>query len=388
MQGLVGPLVAQTPPMLLENVAKNALASLLSVTVGMTVLGAPDRANATGLGAPTLHAASTLRTAAIAAPASVLGLKGPNAKANEELTTALRSAFATRGMTGGEELSLEEVMLTMGCEAKDNASCMTEAGKALNVDRLIYGELITSGGGYTLDIVVLDTGQGLVEAQASVPLESADLVGENIDRTAADVVNSLYPGDDDESTAPPPVLVEDDPGEDVVIEDDPEPRDSNYEWGKYSPRPVWKKAGLGVGVGLLGVGIVGAIVSSVVINSSESDVQTLVASSPNDENPANDIPTSAPDYCDAAEAPPQMGGGDVTNSSVAEACRRGRNARTVNHASFGVLGVGAAVTIAFTVLYFVHKKDPTGDQVRRARRFRLTGGANRSGFVLGGTGRF
>lgn len=374
--------------MLLENVAKNALASLLSVTVALTAFGAPRNASATGLGTPTMRAAWALHAAATAAPASVLGLKGPNAKANAELTTALRSAFATRGMSGGEELSLEEVMLTMGCEAKDNASCMTDAGKALNVDKLIYGELVTSGGGFTLDIVVLDTTQGMVEAQASVPLESSDLVAENIDRTAADVVNSLYPGDDDESTAPTPVIIDDDPDEDVEIEDDPEPRDSDYEWGNYSPRPTWKKAGLGVGVGLLGVGIIGAIVTNVLIRNYQSDVTTLVASSPNDDNEANDIATNAPDYCEAAEAPPADGSGEVTNAAVAEVCRNGRRAQSLNYASFAAVGIGAAMTITFGILYFVRKKDATADQARRARRFRLTGGAGRNGFVLGGTGRF
>src|SRR5688572_11569947 len=95
---------------------------------------------------------TTLGAAVVDAPASVLGLEGSDGKAADALTEALRKAFNARGYGGGEEMSLSELRLTMGCEKNDDA-CLAQGGESLGVRRLIYGEPKPAGGGdYMLDL--------------------------------------------------------------------------------------------------------------------------------------------------------------------------------------------------------------------------------------------
>src|SRR5262245_26901882 len=95
---------------------------------------------------------SVYATAAADEPASVLGLESDDGNAGEALTKALRKAFAKRGLAGGQEMSLSELRLTMGCSG-DDPKCLAEGGKAIEVQRLVYGTLKkTGGGGFTLQL--------------------------------------------------------------------------------------------------------------------------------------------------------------------------------------------------------------------------------------------
>ncbi len=348
-----------------------------------------------------------MRSAAMEAEASVLGLRSEDAAAGEALTGSLRSAFANRGMSGGEDLSLEEVVLTLGCSSETDTTCMTEAGRALSVKRLVYGNLKDSGdGGFILDISVLDVTAGQIEAQATMPLAASDLSADNVDMTAAEVVNSLYPGDDDETVgAPPPDQADegtDETGQDPIDE----PRSSNLVWGAYEPRPKWKKVGLGLSIGVLAAGVLTiAVAGSLTKFKYEKTVQdeSKASRDPDDGNPFNDVVyregvdpvenRTSKDDCVLAKQPTRLPPGDnvpegaVVNEAVANACSNGQVTTTITNAAIGVAVVGGLSTILFAILYNVHKKPAEGSEARH-RRFRLTGGPTRGGVLLGGTGRF
>ena len=393
MQGL-GWASGGTPPLaalMLTKIARNVLAPLSSLTLCAALFAAPLPASAGPIVA-TAGVPAALVSARALDSASVLGLKGDDAKKNEALTASLREAFAARNMGGGDELTLEEVMLTMGCESKDNAACMTEAGQAIGVDKLIYGELSKSGDGYTLDIVVLVTSTGMVESQTSAPLSKTDLNKENIDETAAEIVSSLYPGDDEEVVAAPPPML-DAPAEETQPEEPPPEKESDYIWGRYSPRPRWKKIGLGVSAGVAAVGLGTVIVTAILLNGFEADVRqgasnSLADNDPNDPQTFdNDVVAgSGQSLCRAAGYPPEDGG-IVVHKETGEACQAGDVTRKINVAGFAVFGVGVAATIAFTLLYFVHKREGAATKASK-RRVRMTAGGGRSGFSLGARGRF
>ncbi len=334
---------------------------------------------------------------------SVLGLRSDDAKGGQELTKALRKAFAEREMSGGQELTLEEVILTLDCSSEADTACMTEAGRALETERLVYGSL--SAG--TLMIDVLDVTSGQIEANVEMPLDEVDLAPENIDATAAEVVNSLYPQSDPAVIAATPTAADgtesgDDDGD--PVEETPE---SPYVWGPYKPRPTWKKVGLGVSATVmiagLTTGIVTGVLGSVVYANRVEDRKNALAANDIDGDELTVLSDAEEEEltragkgnkaCDIAQIPARFRypnenrANAVIDADAARYCVEGQQLTRVANIGWGVFAVGAVATTVFTVLHFVHRdKGPTSDARRRS--FRLTGGPARGGAVLGATGRF
>jgi hypothetical protein len=379
-------------------IARTTLCSLLSVSLsaGAVILPTPAAASST-------HAIALVATRHASAPASVLGLDAEDAAAGKALTQALRRAFATRGMSGGEEMSFAEVKLTMGCE-NDDPKCLAQAGETLGVSRLIYGYLRKSGGGnFKVEVFVLDVGQGVIEAETTVPVSSADLSQDRIDDTATEIVNSLYPDEEDGET--PTVLPggETETGEtdEPVVRDKPK-RESDYVWGRYKPRPAWKWAGFGVGVGLTTLGLVFGVVGWTKIRKGgplETELFKQADESIGDldmngnPTPGNDIDrTQGGDLCARAEAPPPGEPGKVTNRDVATVCRQARIWTGITNASWAALVVGGIMTVTFTTLLFVHKGKPKTNARRRDNKrphlIGLDAAPARGGMMLTGSGRF
>lgn len=341
---------------------------------------------------------------------SVLGLRSQDKKAGERLSASLRTAFAEREMSGGQELTLEEVILTLDCSSEEDTACMTEAGGALETEKLVYGSLEESGGSYVVEISVLDVTTGQIEAQGSLPFDSEALAADNVDATAVEIVNSLYPQADAAVPAVTPI--------DEGAADDGEPDDGRradegpgYVWGPYKPRPTWKKAALGISATVLVAGLLtGAIggglstfryadeFDSAKKRSEEDDMTSNNVNTPTNQDELQwleDNGKDPTDPCDVATLPatfrlampPQD---SVVNAEIAIACGNGKTAARIGTIGWIGAGVGAAATIAFSIVYFVHKDKGPGTNARRPskRRFRLTGGPTQGGAMLGGVGRF
>ena len=311
---------------------------------------------------------------------SVLGLRAEDGKAGEDLTVALRKAFAEREMSGGQELSLEEVVLTLDCSSEQDTACMAEAGQALESERMVYGTLAASGGGYVLDIIVLDVASGQVEAQATMPLEKAALASGSIDDTALSVVNSLYPQAEDI----PAVPVAAEPGEETQVDEGPEeqPRESSLVWGPYKPRPTWKKVGLGISIGVGVLGAAAAATGWVYAKRHESDVADAVERNM-DASPGEELD----DYCVRILEQDRKNPDSVTDKPRADKCQSLVGGRTAFRVGLGTAIAGGVSTVVFTVLMFVHRrKAPTADANRRT--FHLTANPTEGGAMVGGYGRF
>jgi hypothetical protein len=93
---------------------------------------------------PTPAVAAALQGAS--AKASVLSLEGDDPAKAVGLSKALQSEFTRRGFSGGREMSLAELKLTMGCDEPPSAACLASGGKTLGVDRMIYGTLTKTKG--------------------------------------------------------------------------------------------------------------------------------------------------------------------------------------------------------------------------------------------------
>lgn len=350
--------------------------------------------------------------AELADPAAVLGLEGADDAASKSLTDALRRAFARRGLGGSEELSLAEVRLAMGCQGDDPA-CLSEAGRSIGVQKLIYGELQPgSGGDYLLELHILDVEQAVEEAQTTRPVRASQLSEANIDATATEIVNSLFPEEADGELPVAPVT-------EPVAEDQTEPvqvdqprRESKLVWGSYKPRPTWKWAGFGVGLGLTVVGAAGAIGTFAALNgklredvfdAAYASLEDCLAEGPDgrpvsvpcrageeDLNTANDVdPDVVDDVCLAAsQRPPGAPEGTVTNKSVYDACQKADQVEIINRASFGVLAGGLLLTAVFTTLLFVRKRQP-GENALRRRDLQLSATPTPDGgFMFGGGMKF
>jgi len=324
-----------------------------------------------------------LRLAPQEAPASVLGLDGKDDKAAEKLTAALRKAFANRGLSGGEEISLEELRLTMGCD-NDGVACLSQGGRTLGVRRLVFGYLEPTGGGYQLDIQILEVEGGKLESNASLQLSKADLSDKAIEQTATDVVNTLMPADTADAEIAPradPLPEIDEP----EIEPDPpeekkEPRESKYEFGFDRPLPTWKKAGFATSLGLT-VLAGGTTIGMAVYLRAKSvgfrkKLLAMAEESVMDEKALNDVPTSLPettnlcDYAKARPVDPETGEplgepGQVRNAGIVRLCGDADDVRQAQLAAGISTAVFGAATIAFTVLMFVHKRKPAAAAMRR-----------------------
>ena len=138
---------------------------------------------------------------------AVLGLEGSDGAKAQALTDALRSELAKRGSTQAQDMTLEELKLTMGCDDSD-MGCIAEGGKSLGVGELIYGKL---DGDLTLSLSVLNVEKAKVVNGLTTTLDAGDLESGKIAATATDLVNRLL-GPADGSGGAAPVPVTDDPG--------------------------------------------------------------------------------------------------------------------------------------------------------------------------------
>lgn len=321
-----------------------------------------------------------LRLAPDEAPASVLGLDGGDANVNAKLTAALRKAFANRGLSGGEEISLEEMRLTMGC-ANDEVACLAEGGKTLGVRRLVFGYLRPgSGGGVELDIQILDVTSGQLEAQTSVAISKAELAPSKIDAKATAIVSKLMPANSSESDLPP----RPDPLPETDIEPEPEleepekekkPRDGALYWGLEDPTPRWKWAAFGTSLGVT-VAMAGLTIGTGVWITAADKArfgfrQRLLAaaeSSLREDDPFNRVdPEMSGDLCgynstDDDGNPLSAG---VRHEGVGRACTLGKDAER-NLPIFGaVTAVAGVTTLAFLGVLLIHKRKPVADAMLR-----------------------
>ncbi|MCA9711915.1 MAG: hypothetical protein KDK70_39120, partial [Myxococcales bacterium] len=84
-----------------------AQAAASGQTTAFAAAAASAQAAASGLAAPA--------EADARAPAAVLGLDAEEVTVGARLTRALRTAFAARGLGGGQEAGLPELRLALGC---------------------------------------------------------------------------------------------------------------------------------------------------------------------------------------------------------------------------------------------------------------------------------
>lgn len=336
-----------------------------------------------------------LRLAPEEAPASVLGLDGKDNNANNTLTNALRKAFANRGLSGGEEISLEEMRLTMGC-SNDELTCLSEGGKTLGVRRLVFGYLKPTGGGnYQLDIKILDVESGKVEAETTAALAKSDLGADKIDAKATAIVNQLMPAEDVGSDLPPrpdPLPETDTTTEVEPQEEPPPPKERGVYFGLEKPSPRWKWAGfatsltLGVlaGGAAIGTGVwlrstnggfrkelidaAEASLTDFQIDPSTGEVVTDENGNPR-LNTINDVDPNLPEginLCEYARAhiDPEMPD-KVRNASVTKVCNKGDGVRVANAATIAGAAVFGAVTLVFTGLLLIHKRKPAASAMMR-----------------------
>lgn len=323
-----------------------------------------------------------LRLAPDDAPASVLGLDSKDKPAGKKLTVALRKAFANRGLSGGEEISLEEMRLTMGC-TNDGVDCLAEGGRTLGVRRLIFGYLAPADGGYQLDIQILDAQAGTLEAQASMPVTKADLADGTIDATAVTIVNELMPPTDADTDLPP----RPDPLPEVEVEPEPEEpeqtqREKSTLWmGLEKPTPRWKWVGFGTTLGLTVAAAGVTIGTGVWITASDDNSfgfrPRLIEAANNslrNDNPDNQVnPMTVDDICeynvtdeDGSELQADDGSGPgARNLGVANVCRLGERVKTTQIIAGVATGVFGLTTLIFTGLLFIHKRKPGSDAMLR-----------------------
>jgi hypothetical protein len=327
-----------------------------------------------------------------AAKASVLSLEGDDAAKAASLSKALQSEFTRRGFTGGRDMSLAELKLTMGCDEPPTAACLASGGKTLGVDRMAYGTLTKGkGGGFTLNLNVMEVGSATVSQAVSVELTAAQLADGAVAATAKDVVVKVL-GPEAETPPPGEPVVGGGPVEGPQVEDTPPPgKQGKWVWGKYDA-PVWKKAGLGASAALTVVSLGLALGTYMQIRPGGPLKKDLIAAadaSLEDEKPSNDInKMTGDDLCVLAREMPAGGAeGTVTNKSLTEICNKADRLATVSTVGWIATGVFLGATIVFTTLLFVHKRNPTAAALqRRGFSFGVTPG--RGGFMAGTSFRF
>lgn len=164
-----------------------------------------------------------------------------------------------------------------------------------------------------------------------------------------------------------------------------------WVWGRYDA-PRWKYAAVGTAAGLtlvaLGVGI-GTLLQVRPNGKLKKQLIQAADDSLVDDKPANDVsPFVADDLCARARAMPEGGAtGTVTNAEMTKICNKADTLARVSLGGFIASGVLLAATAAFTVLLFVHRRDP---KVARLMRRGLTFGVapTRGGWTVGAGLRF
>lgn len=338
---------------------------------------------------------------------AVLGLEGGDSSKAAALTDALRAELAKRQQTQAQDMTLEELKLTMGCDDSD-LSCIAEGGKSLDVGELIYGKLDGSGGEYTLNLTVLSVDKAKISNGLTTTLSDEDLSSGKIAATATDLVNRLLgPADGGGGAAPVPVTEDTSSSDDPTAEPTEDGSESSEEatsrsgglvFGLEKPPAKWKLIGLGASGGLMLASAGTAIATSLLISPNGKLRKDLIAAAEDsltDSNARNDIsPDSDGDLCELARAEPADQPGKVTNASMTEVCNKADTMQTLSLVGWIGTGVFGLSTAAFTTLLFVHKADSEGDSASfrgklQKHQVSLGYAPRRSGgFMLGGQMRF
>ena len=336
----------------------SALAGLTAVAMTLGALLPASTANAANLAFGAMSAYSDV---AAAGGGSVLDLEGDDTAA-AALTTALRREFAARGIGGGKEMSALELKLTMGCDDPPAPACMAEGGKTIGVSKMVYGEVVKAGDGFTVNLTLLDVEGVAVQESLSVPL-AADALGSGVvDQTAKDLVDRML-GAEPEPEQPADIEPSE-PSEPLPVYDEPvEDESGGLVWGRHDAAR-WKKVGLATSavltVAAVGTGVAtglmiveGGSVQKELIDAAEKSLEDDKAS--NDINPYVSRGTNLCDIAETAED-----GQKVTNAEVATVCRKGKTLAAVSTASFIGAGIFGLTTVVFTTLLFVHRKKTDG----------------------------
>ena len=375
------------------------LATILHCSVLVAALAVPSQARAS--------AWSVVHVATVEEPASVLGLESEDGSAGDALTKALRKAFGKRGLGGGQEMSLSELRLTMGCSG-DDPKCLAEGGKAIEVRRLVYGSLKkTGGGGYTLQLNMLEVSSAVVEKELARPLSASDLSKDKIDATATAIVQAMLPEESDTDPVPDGGVVDDqprvDPGDDGTGPAPKPKRDKKYVWGLDKPVARWKKIGLGVSAGLFVVSLGTAIGLTIatrrtlrdkLVRKANESLLDVYTEGPNEGDPytINDVdPAVEDDICaKAREHPPEdtENPNSVRNKSVTEVCNVADGVEKGQFAAWAGTAVFGVSTIVFTVLLFVKKNDSAAAAAAWRRDLRMSAMPTRNGVSMGASFRF
>lgn len=392
--------LAQLSPLAPGRPMIRPLRRLASTTLSLALVGAFS------LPAPAAHASvwSVMATHAVDEPASVLGLESEDTSAGEALTKALRKAFTKRGYGGGQEMSLVELRLTMGCSG-DDPKCLSEGGKAIEVRRLIYGHLKkTGGGGYSLSLTMLNVADATVEKETTNrPLSAADLSRDKIDATATAIVSSMLPQETTDEPTPEIGPTTDEPSTDPQP-DQPQPRqsrDGKYIWGLDKPVPKWKAAGLGVSAGLFVVSLGAAIGLTIATKTTLRDRLVDEANASLEDtledgvtpNEANDVdPTIVSDICGEAKSTPETMDDPSTpdderkfvkNKKITKVCNVARGVERGQFAAWAGVAVFGVSTIVFSVLLFVRKNDSAAAAAAYRHKLQLGAMPTSNGFRIG-----
>lgn len=302
---------------------------------------------------------STAAAAPVAGKGSVLTLEGDDPAKAVALTKALQSEFAARGVGGGRDMSLSELKLTMGCDEPPSPKCLAEGGRTLGVDNMVYGSLAKSGGGYVVQLNLLEVGGASVKESVTAEYPASALEAGQVQATAKDLVGRVLGAEKTE--APVPAETEPEP------EPQPEAGKSKLVWGRYKDQPKWKKAGLAasatVAVLAFGAGI-GLFMAWRKPNGPVFKKMLQLAEDSYDNKSTDDDVRygEGEDICRNARAP--LGDG-VTNAAVANQCTRGENMAKATTGMLVLGGVALASTLAFTTLMFVHRESPGMAKMRK-----------------------
>lgn len=326
---------------------------------------------------------ATAAAAPVSGKGSVLTLEGDDPAKAVALTKALQTEFAARGVGGGRDMSLSELKMTMGCDEPPSPKCLAEGGRTLGVDNMVYGTMSKSGGGFVVQLNLLEVGSANVKESVTAEYPASALESGQLQATAKDLVGRMF--GKEQAAAP----VETGPVEGPAPEPEPEPAKSKLVWGRYNDVPGWKKAGLyasaGIAVVALGASL-GLFLSWRKPNGPvyKKMLQLAEDSYTNDLDGDEVAYGAGENICANAREP--LGSG-VTNAAIANQCSKGEKMATATTGLLVVGGVALVSTIAFTTLMFVHREKP-GMAKLRQRGVNFGAGPTYGGFMVGGGMRF
>ncbi|MBZ5713572.1 hypothetical protein [Nannocystis pusilla] len=322
---------------------------------------------------------ATAAAAPVSGKGSVLTLEGDDAAKAAALTKALQTEFAARGVGGGRDMSLSELKMTMGCDEPPSPKCLADGGRTLGVDNMVYGTLSKSGGGFVVQLNLLDVAGANVKEAVTAEYPASALEAGQVQATAKDLVGRVLGA---EKAAAPSGPV----AEPEQTEPEPQPDRSKLVWGRYKEQPTWKKAGLAASASVAVLAFGASLGLFMAWRKPNGPVFKKMLQLAQDSYTQNDNPDDnvrygeGEDICANARAP--LGNG-VTNAAVANQCTRGEQMAKATTGLLVVGGIALASTIAFTTLMFVHRETPTMAKLRK-RGFNFGAAPTFSGVMFGG----